>query len=100
MKKLLMRNGKTIAVLGSGFHNIFPKENSALYKKILEKMDIISEYAPEIQAQSKQFLERNRIISGLSIGVLVIEAGYRSGTSVTAKIAKKQIERCLFYHMK
>lgn len=82
---------KTIAVLGSGFHNIFPKENSALYKKILEKDGlIISEYAPEIQAQSKQFLERNRIISGLSIGVLVIEAGYRSGTSVTAKIAKKQ----------
>lgn len=83
--------GKTIAVLGSGFNNIFPKENSKLYKKILENEGlIISEYAPEVQVQSKQFLERNRIVSGLSIGVLVIEAGYRSGTSVTAKIAKKQ----------
>lgn len=83
--------GKTIAVLGSGFNNIFPKENSKLYKKILENEGlIISEYAPEVQVQSKQFLERNRIVSGLSIGVLVIEAGYRSGTSVTARIAKKQ----------
>ena len=83
--------GKTIAVLGSGFNNIFPKENSKLYKKILENEGlIISEYAPEVQVQSKQFLERNRIVSGLSIGILVIEAGYRSGTSVTAKIAKKQ----------
>ena len=67
--------GKTIAVLGSGFNNIFPKENSKLYKKILENEGlIISEYAPEVQVQSKQFLERNRIVSGLSIGVLVIEA--------------------------
>lgn len=83
--------GKTIAVLGSGFNNIFPKENSKLYKKILENSGlIISEYDPEIKPKSNQFLERNRIVSGLSIGVLVIEAGYRSGTSVTARIAKKQ----------
>lgn len=83
--------GKTIAVLGSGFNNIFPKENSELYKKILEKDGlIISEYAPEIEPRPNQFLERNRIVSGLSIGILVIEAGYRSGTSVTAKIATKQ----------
>lgn len=83
--------GKTIAVLGSGFDNIFPKENELLYKKILENNGlIISEYAPEIKPKSNQFLERNRIVSGLSIGVLVIEAGHRSGTSVTARMSKKQ----------
>ncbi len=51
---------------------------------------IISEYPPDIKCQSKYFLERNRIVSGLSLGVLVIEALYRSGTSVTAKLAVSQ----------
>lgn len=84
-------NGKTIAVLGSGLNNIFPKENIKLYKKILEcGGTIISEYPPETKPKSELFLERNRIISGLSIGILVIEARYRSGTSVTAKIAEEQ----------
>lgn len=84
-------NGKTVAVLGSGFKNIFPKENIKLFKEIVDKGGlIISEYSPETEPDSKQFLERNRIVSGLSIGVLVIEAAYRSGTSVTCKIAKEQ----------
>ncbi len=51
---------------------------------------VISEYPPETPKNSKQFLERNRIVSGLSVGVLVIEAAHRSGTSVTAALAKKQ----------
>lgn len=84
-------NGKTIAVLGCGFNNIFPKENIKLFHEIIEKDGlIISEYPPEIKVSSKNFLERNRIISGLSIGVLVVEAAYRSGTSVTCKHAKEQ----------
>lgn len=87
----IKNNGKTIAILGSGLNNIFPKENEYLYKKILEEGGtIVSEYSPEVSASSNKFLERNRIVSGLSIGVLVIEAAYRSGTSVTAKIAKEQ----------
>lgn len=83
--------GKTIAVLGNGFNHIFPAENKELYKKILNHGGlIISEYPPDTKCQSTYFLERNRIVSGLSLGVLVIEAVHRSGTSVTAKLAISQ----------
>ena len=83
--------GKTIAVLPNGFNHIFPKENIGLYEKILDNGGLVmSEYPPDIKAKSKYFLERNRIVSGLSLGVLVVEAAYRSGTSVTAKLAKTQ----------
>lgn len=85
------QKGKTIAVLGSGFNHIFPKENVWLYQEILKKDGlIISEYSPEVKPKSNLFLERNRIVSGISIGILVIEAAYRSGTSVTARLAKTQ----------
>lgn len=83
--------GKTIAVLGNGFNYIFPEKNKDLYKKILDNGGlIISEYPPNTKCQSKYFLERNRIVSGLSLGILVIEAVFRSGTSVTAKLAFSQ----------
>ena len=83
--------GKTIAILGNGFNHIFPPENIELYKKILDFGGlVISEYPPDTKCQSKYFLERNRIVSGLSLGVLVIEAVHRSGTSVTAKLAISQ----------
>lgn len=90
-KTVLEYGGETIAVLGGGFNNIFPKENISLFEKIIENNGlVITEYEPNIRASSKRFLERNRIVSGLSEGVLVIEAAYRSGTSVTAKYAYKQ----------
>lgn len=83
--------GKTIAVLGNGFNHIFPKENIELYKEIIREGGlIVSEYPPDTEAKSNLFLERNRIVSGLSIGVLVVEAAHRSGTSVTAKLAESQ----------
>lgn len=83
--------GDTIAVLPCGFNNIYPKENIKLYEKILKNKGLIlTEYEEHEKATSENFLQRNRIISGLSIGILVIEGGYRSGTSVTANIAKKQ----------
>lgn len=87
----LEANGKTIAVLGCGFNNIFPKENFKLFDNIIKNNGlVITEYLPETLASSNNFLARNRIVSGLSIGVLVIEAAYRSGTSVTCKYAKEQ----------
>lgn len=83
--------GKTIAVLGGGLNKIYPKENEWLFHEIIRNQGcIISEYEPNEEAESEKFLQRNRIVSGLSDAVLVVEAEYRSGTSVTAKIAKKQ----------
>ena len=90
-KTCLEYSGKTIAVLPSGLENIYPKENISLAKQILDKGGVlVSEYEPRIEADSKKFLERNRIVAGLGIGTLVVEAGYRSGTRVTAKITKEQ----------
>ena len=90
-KGCLEKNGKTIAVLGCGFNRLFPKENRGLFNKIIENGGaIISEYLPSAEPSSDKFRKRNRIVSGLSIAVLVIEAAYRSGTSVTARIALSQ----------
>lgn len=83
--------GNTIAVLPSGLKNIYPKENIDLYNNILKNNGLIlTEYEENVEGISKRFLERNRIVSGLAIGTLVIEGGYRSGTSVTARLTKEQ----------
>ena len=88
-KTCIKYSGKTIAVLPSGFNNIYPKQNKELIDEILENRGlIITEYEKDVKAESKKFLERNRIVAGLGIGKLVIEAGYRSGTSVTARYTK------------
>lgn len=90
-KTCLENSGKTIAVLPSGLNNIYPAKNKKLAKEILNNGGtLISEYEPNIQADSKKFLERNRIVSALSLGTLVVEAGQRSGTRVTAKYAVEQ----------
>lgn len=81
---------KTIAVLGSGVDVVYPPENFSLYREIIEKGLIISEYEPGTPAISYNFPARNRIISGLSRGVLVTEAGERSGTILTVNNAIKQ----------
>ena len=83
--------GKTIAVLPCGLNHIYPDRNKDLYKNIIKYGGtIITEYLPDEKVNYKNFLERNRIVSGLSIATLVVEAAYRSGTSVTAKLAKSQ----------
>ena len=86
--------GKTIAVLGCGLNYIYPPENEWLFHKILTKGGcIVSEYPPEAEPDSKKFPTRNRIVSGLSDAVLVVEARYRSGSTITAKFAKEQGKR-------
>lgn len=83
--------GKTIAVLPSGFENIFPQKNEKLAKEIVEKGGLlVTEYSPKTLADSSKFLERNRIVAGLGMALVVIEALKISGTSVTARIAKSQ----------
>lgn len=90
-KTALKYKGKTIAVLPCGFNHIYPEENVGLYKEIIQNGGlIISEFAPNENESKENFLKRNRIVSGLSIGVLVVEAAYRSGTSVTARLAREQ----------
>jgi DNA processing protein len=89
-------HGKTIAVMGSGFNHIFPKSNADIYERILNEDGlIITEYEADTEPVSRNFPERNRIVSGLSKGVLVIEASIRSGTSITAGLAWEQ-ERKVF----
>lgn len=87
----LKTGGKTIAVLGGGFNYIYPKENTNLFFSIIENGGaVISEYEENIQPEAKLFIERNRIVSGLAMGVLIVEAKHRSGTAITAKYAKAQ----------
>lgn len=83
--------GKTIAVIGCGFNHIYPKENEELFNKIIENDGcVISQYSPNTDINLKEVPFRNRIISALSEGVLVVEARYRSGSGITAKYAFEQ----------
>ncbi|MEK7181266.1 MAG: DNA-processing protein DprA [Patescibacteria group bacterium] len=83
--------GYTVAVLGNGLDEIYPKTNEKLGKKILESGGaIISEYPPDMPSLPHHFIQRNRIISGLSKGILVIEAPERSGSLATARFAVDQ----------
>lgn len=87
----LENEGKTIAVLGSGLNRVFPAENKNLFNRIINSGGcVMSEYMPDEEAQKAYFPARNRIVSGLSLGTLVIEAAYRSGTSITANFAFEQ----------
>ncbi|NQU82892.1 MAG: DNA-protecting protein DprA [Parcubacteria group bacterium] len=89
----LEAGGITIAVLGTGLaeKTIYPQDNMGLAKKILENNGcLVSEYPPEYPGSKYTFPQRNRIISALSLGVLVIEAKSRSGALITADCAKKQ----------
>ncbi len=83
--------GKTIAVLGSGLDVIYPKENKEIYCEILKNNGlIVTEYPLGAKPERYHFPERNRIISGLSDGVLVIEAKEKSGTLITVDFALDQ----------
>jgi len=85
------QKGKTIAVLGTGLNKIYPKENEILAESIIKNGGlIISEYGLYQERKSENFPKRNRIMSGLSDGILVIEARKKSGTLITARYAKEQ----------
>lgn len=87
----MVAGGKTIAVLGGGFNNIYPKENIELLKEIIRTGGaVITEYSPDVKPIGANFPLRNRIISGLSDGVIVIEARKKSGTLITVDYALEQ----------
>lgn len=82
---------KTIAVLGGGFNNIFPKSNLRLYNEIINGNGaVITEYWPDFQPMPFRFPVRNRIVSGLSKGTLVAEAALKSGALITANLTLEQ----------
>ncbi|MBE3570857.1 MAG: DNA-protecting protein DprA [Bacillales bacterium] len=89
-QEALQAGGKTIAVLGGGFFHLYPKENAPLAKLIAEKGLLISEYPPNRKPKKWHFPERNRIISGMTIGTVVIQAGKRSGSFITVQHALEQ----------
>ncbi len=80
----------TVAVLGGGIGDVYPPENAGLYRQIAERGCIVSESAPRRKAQAKDFPRRNRLISGLSLAVVVVEAELKSGSLITARMAAEQ----------
>jgi DNA processing protein len=86
----LKQGGRTIAVMGSGFNNIYPEENKALVEEIAKNGAVISEFPLDEEPLKPNFPRRNRVISGLSLGVLVVEAARNSGALITADFALEQ----------
>ena len=86
----IARAGSTIAVVGTGPDRVYPARNRALARAIAERGALISEYVPNTPARKENFPRRNRLLSGLARGVLVVEATLQSGSLITARLAGEQ----------
>ncbi|HEX3994678.1 MAG TPA: DNA-processing protein DprA [Acetobacteraceae bacterium] len=84
-----MRTGRTVAAIAGGLDVAYPAENTNLQRLIGERGAVITEAAPGTQPQARHFPRRNRLIAGLSLGVVVVEAARRSGSLITARIAQE-----------
>ncbi|MCW5212905.1 DNA-processing protein DprA [Desulfobulbus sp. TB] len=86
----LKANGKTVAVLGCGLDVVYPQKHTRLYRQIGEQGLLVSEYRLGTPPEGFRFPARNRIVSGLSLGVVIVEAAVRSGALITARLALEQ----------
>jgi DNA processing protein len=86
----LAGHGFTVAVLGTGIDSVYPPSNKKLFNEIMEKGAVISEFPPGSPPEPRNFPIRNRIISGVSRGVIVVEATMKSGSLITASVALEQ----------
>jgi len=89
-RETLERNGTTVAVFAAGLEAVYPAENLALARRILSEGALVSEHPPGVKLRRENFLRRNRIMSGLSRGTVVVEAGDHSGALATARNALDQ----------
>jgi len=89
-KGALKAKGRTIAVMGSGHNVIYPPQNKKLYEEIISSGAVVTEYDNDMEALPYHFPARNRIISGLSLGIVVVEAARNSGALITANFAAEQ----------
>jgi DNA processing protein len=83
-------NAKTIAVLGTGIDVVYPRSNARLFRAIAERGLIVTEFPPGTPPKPEHFPVRNRIISGLTQGTIIVEATRRSGSLITARMAAEQ----------
>lgn len=87
---VLDASAPTLAVIGTGPDRVYPRKHHALARRLAEQGALVSEFPPGTAARADHFPRRNRIIAGLSLGTLVIEAGLRSGSLITARLAAEQ----------
>lgn len=86
----LQVSGVTVAVLGTGVDECYPRRNYHLYEEIKQRGCLVSEFWPDTKPYAGNFPKRNRIISGISMGTLIVEARLRSGSLITARLAAEQ----------